>query len=111
MSEDQGPPSSDRFEDRLRAAQARRAGPHVDKGASGAPRGRALGLAFRIGVELVAALIVGIGIGWLMDSWLGTGPWLFILLLTLGAAAGMIHVWRAGERFGSTSGHDHGGSC
>src|SRR3546814_13690820 len=79
MSEDQGPPSSDRFEDRLRAAQARRAGPHVDKGASAAPRGRALGLAFRIGVELVAALIVGVGIGWLLDSWLGTGPWLFLL--------------------------------
>lgn len=104
MSEDQGPPSSDRFEDRLRAAQARRTEPHVDKGASGAPRGRALGLAFRIGVELVAALIVGVGIGWLLDSWLGTGPWLFILFFMLGAAAGMMNVWRTVEKFGRTSG-------
>src|SRR3546814_4751580 len=59
--------------------------------------------AFRSGVELVAALIVGVGIGWLLDSWLGTGPWLFILFFMLGAAAGMLNVWRTVEKFGRTS--------
>ena len=104
MSEDQGPPSSDRFEDRLRAAQARRADPHVEKSAHDVSRGRSLGLAFRIGVELVAALIVGIGLGWLLDSWLGTGPWLFILFFMLGSAAGVMNVWRTVEKIGRSPG-------
>lgn len=55
----------------------------------------ALGLAFRVGVELVAGLAVGGGIGWLLDSWLGTSPFLMILFFFLGAAAGMLNVWRA----------------
>ena len=104
MSADKGLPSSDRFEDRLRAAQQRRAGPHAGGGADDAPRGRALGLAARIGVELVAALIVGVGIGWLLDNWLGTSPWLFILFFMLGAGAGVMNVWRTVERFGRSDG-------
>lgn len=104
MSEDQGPPSSDRFAERLKAAQARREGPHSHVGPDRGPRGRALGLAFRIGVELVAALIVGIGIGWLLDSWLGTTPWLFILFFMLGAGAGVMNVWRTVDKIGRSSG-------
>ncbi|MFN4088339.1 MAG: AtpZ/AtpI family protein [Alphaproteobacteria bacterium] len=106
MSEDQEPPKSGRFEDRLRAAQARSAGPHTERPGRGVPQGRSLGLAFRIGVELVAALIVGIGIGWLLDSWLGTGPWLFILFFMLGAVAGVMNVWRTVERIGRSSDGD-----
>lgn len=54
-----------------------------------------MGLAFRIGVELVAGLVVGGGIGWLLDRWLNTGPLLLIVFFFLGAAAGMLNVWRA----------------
>jgi ATP synthase protein I len=55
----------------------------------------AMGYALRIGVELVAGLVVGGGMGWLLDMWLGTGPFLLILFFFLGAAAGMLNVWRA----------------
>lgn len=55
----------------------------------------AMGLAFRIGIELVAGLVVGGGIGWLLDDWLGTSPFLLILFFFLGAAAGILNVWRA----------------
>jgi len=104
MSEDQGPDAGDRFEERLRTAQARRTGPHAAKGSASVPKGRSLGLAFRIGVELVAALIVGIGAGWLLDGWLGTEPWLFILFFFLGAAAGVMNVWRTVDKMGRDSG-------
>lgn len=55
----------------------------------------ALGLGFRIGVEMVAALGVGFGIGWAIDRFLGTRPWAMTLFLLLGAAAGISNVFRA----------------
>ena len=58
------------------------------------PRG-GLGLAFRIAVELVAALAVGLAIGWAIDHWLGTRPWGLVVFFFLGAAAGMLNVYRA----------------
>jgi ATP synthase protein I len=40
-------------------------------------------------------LVVGGGIGWLLDRWLGTSPLLLILFFLVGAAAGMYNVVRA----------------
>lgn len=68
-------------------------------------RGRGLSLALRVGIELVAALIVGVGIGLLLDSWLGTTPWLLIAFFVLGAAAGMLNVYRAMSGMGHTAGY------
>jgi ATP synthase protein I len=58
------------------------------------------GVAFRIGVELVAALIVGVGVGWLLDRWLGSKPWFLIVFFFLGAAAGILNVYRAASGIG-----------
>lgn len=63
------------------------------------PRGP-LGLAFRIGVELVAALAVGVGIGYGLDLWLGTKPWLMVVFFFLGAGAGILNVYRAVNALG-----------
>jgi len=46
-----------------------------------------------LGVGLLT-VIVGGGLGWLLDSWLGTKPWLFLLFFLLGTASGMIHIIR-----------------
>lgn len=51
----------------------------------------------RIGTELVAGLVVGGGIGYVLDRWLGTGPWLMIVFFFFGAAAGIRNVMRAAE--------------
>lgn len=48
----------------------------------------------RIGVEIVAALIVGVAIGYFLDRWLGTKPWFLLLFFVLGAAAGFMNVFR-----------------
>jgi ATP synthase protein I len=64
----------------------------------------ALGMAFRIGVELVAALIVGVGIGYLIDRALGTMPAFLIVFFFLGAAAGAMNVYRAMARLGLVDG-------
>ena len=79
---------------RLTALRERRREESTGESSSVVP-GSAMGLAFRIGVELVAGLVVGGGIGWLLDRWLGTSPLLLIVFFFLGAAAGMLNVWRA----------------
>ena len=58
------------------------------------------GVAFRIGVELVAALVVGVGVGLLLDRWLGSTPWFLIVFFFLGAAAGVLNVYRAASGMG-----------
>lgn len=54
-----------------------------------------LGIAFRFATELGAALIVGAGLGWLLDRWLHTAPIFIVIMFVLGAAAGLRNVMRA----------------
>jgi ATP synthase protein I len=59
-----------------------------------------LGQAVRIGTELLAALIVGGGLGWTVDTYLlGSTPWGLVVGLMLGAAAGIRNAYRAAQRW------------
>jgi ATP synthase protein I len=64
-------------------------GPRQTSDASAIARG------FRLSTELVAGVIVGAIIGWLLDRWLGISPWGLIVFLLLGFAAGVLNVMRA----------------
>lgn len=55
----------------------------------------AMARGFRLSTELVAGVIVGALIGWLLDRWLGISPWGLIVFLLLGFAAGVLNVMRA----------------
>jgi ATP synthase protein I len=57
--------------------------------------GRKSGLAYAAAFSLFAAVVAGLGLGWLLDRWLGTGPWLLVVGLVLGAAAGFYEFIRA----------------
>ena len=61
-------------------------------------RGSFMGNAFKLGTELVAAVAVGTIIGFILDSWFDTKPWLIIIFFFLGAAAGMLNVFKAANR-------------
>ena len=61
-------------------------------------KGVFLGSAFKLGTELVAAVAVGTIIGFILDSWFDTKPWLIIIFFFLGAAAGMLNVIRTANR-------------
>lgn len=84
---------------------------HPEEASEGAePGGRQtvgtmLALAWRIGLELVIAVIVGTGIGWAIDRVLGTRPWAMIVLFFLGVAAGMLNVWRTVTGMGMAMGY------
>jgi ATP synthase protein I len=50
---------------------------------------------FRLSAELVAGVLFGAAIGWLLDRWLGISPWGMIVFLLLGFAAGVLNVVRS----------------
>jgi ATP synthase protein I len=49
----------------------------------------------RLGSEFIAAILVGAGIGYLLDLWLRTGPWIMLVMLLVGFAAGVLNVTRS----------------
>ncbi len=102
----QGPGGDlEKLDARLKRAQeeTRKSGPGWPAGDR--PPGTALGLALRVGVELVSALAVGVAIGWALDAWLGTRPWLMLAFILLGGAAGILNVYRMARGFGYAVGY------
>jgi len=95
MVERKEPSSLEDLEARLRAARDREGGAKDRDPADGGGRASGLGLGFRIAIELVAGVMVGAGIGYGLDLWLGTAPFLMMLFLFLGGAAGVVNVYRA----------------
>ena len=70
---------------------------------------KALGIGLRLGLELVVAVFVGTGLGWVFDNWLGTRPWGMIGFFFLGIAAGMVNVYRAVTGMGMAIGYRRSG--
>jgi ATP synthase protein I len=78
------------FERRLQKSLSERRG----KAGPDTTEGSAAGLAFRVVSELVVGVAVCMGLGWMVDSWLGTKPWFMIGMMPLGLAAGVVNVVR-----------------
>lgn len=89
--------------DRARSDRQRSAS-RIPQGGAGVSQS-ALGLALRIGIELVVAVVVATGIGWAFDRWLGTRPWGMIVGFFLGVATGMVNVWRTVSGMGMAVGY------
>ena len=96
MRDEPGGPNSS-FEERLKAARGRQGldasskpkGPVLD---GSAMTGMAIGM--RVGIELVSALAVAMVIGYGLDWLFGTKPFLTLLFVPVGGAAGIWNVWR-----------------
>jgi Uncharacterized protein conserved in bacteria len=55
------------------------------------------GEAFKLSTELVAAVIVGTIIGFILDDWFGTKPWLILIFFFVGVIAGILNVIRSAK--------------
>jgi ATP synthase protein I len=55
----------------------------------------AIARGFRLSTELVAGVLLGAALGWVLDYWLGISPWGLIVFLLLGFTAGVLNVMRA----------------
>ena len=65
-----------------------------NKGSNAASLGKAL----KISTELVAAVVVGSVIGFLLDNWFGTKPLLIICFFIIGVAAGILNVFKSAKK-------------
>jgi ATP synthase protein I len=70
----------------------------VERSTGEAPQQQsAFGPAFKFAGELIVGVVVGGGLGWALDRQFGTAPWLMVVLVILGFAAGLLNVVRAAQ--------------
>lgn len=98
MTQDDSERAASDFGDRLKRARTQRDAQKAAKEPKLRSENSGFGQAFRVGAELISALLVGVGIGWALDEWLGTKPWLMIVFIFLGGAAGILNVYRTAMR-------------
>ena len=94
MDRERPDPSMEKLNSRIREARKAR-----DKVQSTSLSPVGLASAWRLTTEMFAAILVGGGLGWLFDRWLGTQPWLMLLFLGIGVSAGTLNAYRAARRF------------
>ena len=98
MPDPSKPPSLDDLGDRISKIR-RDAGLDTPEGTdTDHAVGAGLGAGWRISIEIVTAVVVCTGIGWSMDYWFGTKPWLMLIFLVLGAVAGINNAVRTALR-------------
>lgn len=59
------------------------------------PAWKSVGELAGIGMAMVLATVIGLGAGYYADRWLGSSPWLTLIGLVLGIAAGFVTLFRA----------------
>lgn len=69
----------------------------AERPASNGSQSSDFGAAFKFAAELVVGVVVGGGLGWALDKQFGTAPWLMIVLVIMGFAAGLLNVVRAAQ--------------
>ena len=56
------------------------------------------GKAFQLSTELVSAVLVATIIGFILDNWFDTKPWLIIIFFFIGVAAGIMNVIKSAKK-------------
>ena len=86
--------SKDRFRTRLEIAKEK-----ISKRSNINSQGSSskLGIAFKMSTEMVAAVVVGTIIGFILDNWFGTKPWLILIFFFVGVVAGILNVFRSAK--------------
>ena len=59
---------------------------------------RAFALITYLGVSVIICIGMGILIGWLLDRWLGTTPWLILVFTVLGIIAAIKSMYTMAKR-------------
>ena len=80
------------LKERIETAKSSNTSPTKKNKVSGA------GFGFKISTEIIAALVVGVGIGLIVDKYLGTKPFGLIIFFIFGALAGFLNVYRVMRR-------------
>lgn len=47
-----------------------------------------------VGIQIVVSVLIGFGMGLMIDRWLDTAPWFMLLFIIFGVAAGFLNIYR-----------------
>ena len=95
---------SEILKEKIARAQVRReAAEGRSPGQTAASDMTGMGRGMRLGTEFIAAVLVGAVAGYLLDQWLHTAPWIMLVLLLVGFAAGVLNVTRAAAEMNRAS--------
>jgi ATP synthase protein I len=97
-----------RLKEGLGQARDAAGGPPDSPGAQRAATASGYAKGFRLSSELVAGVLVGAGLGWLIDRLFGVSPWGLIVFVLLGFAAGVLNVMRSAGVVAGTPLDDRG---
>ena len=86
--------TNDPFKTRLKIAKDKLKSKNIDKKNA---ENSSLGIAFKMSTELVSAVAVGTIIGFILDNWFGTKPWLILIFFFVGVAAGIMNVVKSAK--------------
>jgi ATP synthase protein I len=87
------PGNLDQFDAKLKAARDRIEG-RGQGSKTGSYNDSLAGVGYRMSIELVVGICVGLGLGWLVDNTMGTRPWFMIGFMFLGLVAAIFNVVR-----------------
>jgi ATP synthase protein I len=59
---------------------------------------KSVGFLSGVGISLVAAILIGLAMGYYLDKWLGTSPWMLLLFLLFGIIAGFRNIYILTDR-------------
>ncbi len=88
----------DQFKARLEIAKSKILKKNKDSKQSSSSN---IGVAFKLSTEMVAAVVVGTIIGFILDNWFGTKPWLILIFFFVGVVAGILNVIRSAKNMQS----------
>ena len=86
--------SKDQFKTRLEIAKKKASKKNFKENQKSSSN---LGIAFKLSTELVAAVAVGTIIGFILDDWFDTKPWLILIFFFVGVAAGILNVVKSAK--------------
>ena len=86
--------SKDQFKTRLKIAKNKARSKYYAKNEGSSSN---MGVAFKMSTELVAAVAVGTIIGFILDNWFGTKPWLILIFFFVGVIAGIMNVIKSAK--------------
>jgi len=85
----------DQFKTRLKIAKNKAKMNNSDKNNESKS---SMGTAFKMSTELVSAVVVGTIIGFILDNWFGTKPWLILIFFFVGVIAGIMNVIKSAKK-------------
>jgi ATP synthase protein I len=88
------PRDLNQFDAKLKAARDRIEGNGDQGSKKGSYNDSLAGVGYRMSIELVVGICVGLGLGWLIDAQMGTKPLFMLVLMFLGLVAGIFNVVR-----------------